>query len=80
MKKTYSVPVTEIEKVEPMNVICSSPVVNVTKGAEWGAQGEYAPEAWINEKHSGSTIGSFNVVTADEGDDWASRSNTGLFD
>ena len=78
MKKTYSAPITEIEIAEPMHVVCASLEVNTH--AEWGAEGKYAPEAWVNEGWSGSKIGSFNVVTADEGDDWASRSNTGLFD
>lgn len=81
MKKRYSAPVTDIEIAEPIDVICSSMKVQVTKGAEWGAaDGEYSPGEWINENHVGSDIGSFNVVTADEDADWKSRSNVGIFD
>lgn len=81
MKRIYSTPITEIDIAEPMQIICASPVVNVTKGAEWGAAaGDFSPGEWINENYSGSKIGTFDVVTATEENDWKSRSNTGLFD
>jgi len=79
MKKTYSAPITEIEIAEPMNVICAS--LNVKPHSEWGAEGQYAPEAWVNEHFSTNQIGGFPAepATEDPGD-WYSRSNTGLFD
>jgi hypothetical protein len=79
MKKTYSAPITEIEIAEPMHVVCASLEVNTH--AEWGAEGKYAPEAWVNEGWGKNTISGFPTeVAGDEPGDWASRSNTGLFD
>lgn len=79
MKKQYIIPQTDITAVTFEGIICSS--VTVSTKAQWGAEGTYAPGVWVNEGQSGSVVGGFPAVSASsEEDDWASRSNSGLWE
>lgn len=80
MKKQYIIPQTDINVITIESFICAGTVTVNTK-AEWGADGTYAPGEWVNEGQSGSVVGGFPAVSASsEEDDWASRSNSGLWE
>ena len=51
MKKIYLRPNVAIKEVKHLNCICASVITK--SRAEWGDQGKYAPDEWINEGHSG---------------------------
>ena len=79
MKSTYVKPVTEITSVELVKMVCASQkVYGVNRYAEWGDKGQYAPEEWINERHTPSIT--WPAVTIDDDpDDLPSRGKSSLW-
>ena len=75
MKKMYLKPAIELTKVEIVHHICtaSDPKMTVTPTAEWGDVDVYAPEEWVNEKHT-STYDWPSVGIEEDENDLASRS------
>lgn len=56
MKKIYLRPVLSVKVVKHINYLCAASILRQTSSsAEWGDQGEYAPDEWINERHSETT-------------------------
>lgn len=57
MKKIYLRPVLSVKVVKHINYLCAAsiPLRQTSSSAEWGDQGEYAPDEWINERHSETT-------------------------
>lgn len=56
MKKIYLRPVLSVKVVKHINYLCAASILRQTSSsAEWGDQGEYAPDEWINERHSATT-------------------------
>ena len=82
MKNVYIAPVTETINMEFMSFVCASPVYKLTRTAEWGDNGTYAPENWINEKKPTTSIPDYPKVTVimDDPDDLPSRGKSSLWD
>ncbi len=79
MKNLYIKPVTDVTVVELQKMICvSNRVYGVSRHAEWGDKGEYAPENWINERHP-NDITWPAVRIYDDTEDLTSRSKSSLW-
>lgn len=75
MKKKYVNPITEFFGSELSDMVCASQTTVVTGGANWGGEGEYAPDDWINEGQTGSDTGGYTTtpIEDDDGLDLPSR-------
>lgn len=88
MKKIYVKPCVELLATEVQQMICLSDTkVRVKPNAYWGEkveQNQYAKDAWINEGHTGKSVGfSEGTVIPVAGDDeWdlVSRGNESLWE
>ncbi len=81
MKNVYIAPVTETTKIEISSFVCASPVYRLSRYAEWGDEGTYAPSEWVNEKKPTESLPGYPKVTVimDDPDDLPSRSKGGLW-
>lgn len=69
MKKIYLRPNVAIKEVKHLNSICQASRFTSPR-AEWGDQGKYAPDEWINEGHTGDGWPSVGIEE-DEKDLWS---------
>ncbi len=74
MKKMYLKPVAELIGVEALNFVCASVDKTIVPTAEWGDKGQYAPEEWINEKHTSTYDWPSVGIEEDAEDELYSRS------
>ena len=77
MKNIYLKPVTEVFSIELTSFVCESKVYKLSRYAEWGDVGTYAPEVWVNEGHTPNI--SWPAVLIEEPGDLPSRSKGGLW-